>query len=121
MTFGIRQVVGVLKVHNAKGWNGLMGFDSHWSEFATTLYNVTIGCHLGHLLDFGVALICYFYLMPITMPFAATIDLSFGSWIWKVIAFNLAVEFTFYTFWHWMTYSGRKILFCLFDLLNFSS
>lgn len=54
------------------------------------------------------------YLFPVTFPYAKE-----WSWDWvskvgqvrsinnnKVVAYNLACEFIFYGFWHWVTYSG---------------
>jgi len=50
-------------------------------------------CHYGHLLDFGVALLCFGWLWPLTFPDAGTWQVD---WVAKVVAFNLAVEFTIY-------------------------
>jgi len=63
----------------------------------------TIGCHLGHVLEFVVALVCYLFLWPATFPHAGTWAVG---WVSKVVAFNLVCEFTFVGFWHWLTYAS---------------
>lgn len=68
-----------------------------------------IQCHYGHLLDFAVALAFYQFVWPLTFPHAKTLDFSVGGWISIVVAFNLAVEWTLFPFWHWMTYSTASL------------
>lgn len=48
-----------------------------------------IGCHLGHILDFTVALTFYLFVWPLTFPEAGTWQLG---WAAKVVAFNLGCE-----------------------------
>jgi len=59
---------------------------------------------VNHLVEFLVALICYLYVFPLTFPEATTFQVG---WIAKVVAFNLAAEFTCYTFWHWFVYGSQ--------------
>jgi len=98
--------VGVLNTHNKKPVpKGLLFDYQSWPMWAQETYDTLIGCHLAHLLDFSMALLCYLIVFPYTFPEAK--ELRIG-WISKVVAFNLAVEFTLYGFWHHMLYASTK-------------
>lgn len=104
MTFSVRNVVGILNVHQGKEPpKGLLFDYSSWSHWQRKLYDYIIGCHVGHTLDFLVALTFYLLVFPLTFPEAG--EWKF-SWISKVVSFNLACEFLFYGFWHYMTYAS---------------
>jgi len=105
MTYGLRNIVGVLKVHSGKeAPSGVFFTYDHWPRFWQKLYDYTIGCHAGHLVDFGAALVCYLVLYPSLIDEAKDWNVN---WVSKVIAFNLICEFLVYGFWHWLTYAGR--------------
>jgi hypothetical protein len=48
-----------------------------------------IGCHQGHLLELGWAVMFYLLVWPLTFPEAGTWSVG---WVSKVVAFNLASE-----------------------------
>jgi len=104
MTIQVRNVVGVVNLSNKKAVPKYILFDyAHWPLWAQQAYDFFIGCHLAHLLDFSVALLCYWVVFLPT--FAEANELRVG-WISKVVGFNLAVELICYSFWHHMLYSS---------------
>jgi len=106
MTFSLRNVVGVVNLSKKKDVpKGLLFDYTNWPGWAKYAYDTFIGCHIAHLLDFCVALICYFYIFLPTFDEAKEFRLG---WISKVIAFNLAVEFILYGFWHHMLYASSQ-------------
>lgn len=107
MTFSLKHIIGVLNVAKGKAVPKYLLFDyDHWPQWAKFLYDFTITCHLGHLLDFSAALLCYFVIFPSTYAEAAE-GFKLG-WMAKIVAFNLAVEFTLYGFWHHMLYASES-------------
>ena len=105
MTYGVRNIVGVFRVHNGGvAPKSLIFAGENWPAWLTKLYDYLIGCHYGHLLDFLVALACWTWLWPITFPYAHQWSVN---WVWKVIAWNLACEAIFYGFWHHITYASK--------------
>jgi sterol desaturase/sphingolipid hydroxylase (fatty acid hydroxylase superfamily) len=101
MTYGIVNVLGVLQQHKGKlPLKGIL-FNPKWSDWTKFLYNLIIGCHLKHSLDFSVAFIFYIFFFPSIIEQAHQLHLN---WILKVVFFNLFVEFTLVGFWHWFTY-----------------
>ncbi|KAK3245966.1 hypothetical protein CYMTET_44484 [Cymbomonas tetramitiformis] len=63
------------------------------------MYTYVAGCHLGHQLEFGVALLCYLFFFPIDEA-----KILHPKWILQVIGFNLTCEFVICGFWHWFMY-----------------
>jgi len=104
MTIQVRNVVGVVNVYNKKPVPKGLIFDyQHWPAWTRTLYDTLIGCHVAHVLDFAMALLCY------QLVFLPTFDQAHEfrlGWISRVIGFNLAVEFILYSFWHHMLYAS---------------
>ena len=104
MTYGIRNVIAIHKEHvGEKAPKAVLVDTSTWPGLQRKLWDYAVACHLGHALDFSVALLCYFFVWPYTFPHAATWSLT---WVLPVVLFNLACEFTLNTFWHIMTYSS---------------
>lgn len=105
MTYGVRNVLGILRVHKGGiATKGLIFSGDGWPSWLNTAYDYLIGCHYGHVLDFLVALACWTWLFPLTMPYAHEWQLH---WVAKVVAWNLACEVIFYGFWHHMTYASE--------------
>jgi len=106
MTFSIRNVIGIVKVHGGKEAPKALFFTNYdqWSYWQKKLFDYVIGCHTAHTLEFLVALICYLFLFPVTFPEAK--EWHYG-WVSKVVAFNLGCEFLIYSFWHYMTYASN--------------
>lgn len=104
MTYGPRNIIGVVRVHNGKQpLKGLIFSGEGWPRWLSKLYDYAIGCHMGHALDFLVALACWTWLWPATFPHAHTWSIG---WVAKVFAWNLACEALFYGFWHHMVYAS---------------
>ena len=101
MTFSIHNILGVIAV--SSGGPAPQRPFSSLGWLPRKLVTYLFLCHYGHLLEFSVALFCYLWLWPQTFPHAGTLSIS---WIWKVVAFNLACEAVFYGFWHWFMYAG---------------
>ncbi|CAF3934231.1 unnamed protein product [Rotaria sp. Silwood1] len=59
--------------------------------------------HKADALVFGVALLCWLWIFPITFPEA---NQWHFKWISIVFLYNIACEFIIYSFWHWITH-GR--------------
>lgn len=77
-----------------------------WPGWLQVTYNYLIGCHVGHLLDFSVALLCYYIFFVWTNTFEQASTWQLG-WVSRVVAFNLVCEFTIYGFWHWFVYASE--------------
>ncbi|CAF1092974.1 unnamed protein product [Rotaria sordida] len=76
MTFGIRNIIGIHRLHTGqKNYSAPLIFKTYaqWSYWQRKAFDYLIWCHLGHALDFIAAL--------------------------------LSCEFILYSFWHWMTYA----------------
>lgn len=104
MTIQLRNVVGVVNLANKKAVPKGVVFDyQSWPLWAQKTYDTLIGCHLAHLLDFSMAVLCYFLVFLPTYHEAKEFRIG---WISKVVGFNLAVEFILYGFWHHMMYAS---------------
>lgn len=116
MVFSVRHVVGVLRLRESsksgdqasfkvpKGWLGTQEhLSGDWGRSADRIYQYVWGCHVSHLLEFSVAVLCYvlLYWDGSIMQEARTFS---THWIWKIFAFNIACEFIVYGFWHWYVY-----------------
>eukprot|EP01111_Echinosteliopsis_oligospora_P010111 TRINITY_DN3087_c0_g1_i2.p1 TRINITY_DN3087_c0_g1~~TRINITY_DN3087_c0_g1_i2.p1 ORF type:complete len:346 (+),score=58.58 TRINITY_DN3087_c0_g1_i2:95-1132(+) len=105
MTYGIRNVVGVVKKSSGLSSSKGILFDySSWPSWAQYAYDLMIGCHVAHALDFLVALVCYLWIFPETFKEAHVF--KFG-WMVKIVMYNIACEILFYGFWHHLTYASR--------------
>jgi len=105
MTYSVRNVVGISNISKGKKVpKGLLFDYDHWPYWGKKLYDYLIACHVGHLLDFIVAFICYKVVFPSTFQEATEFKLG---WMAKIVAFNVAVEFTLYSFWHHMLYASK--------------
>jgi hypothetical protein len=105
MTFGIRNIVGIHRLHTGhKDYSAPLVFRTYgqWSYWQQKVFDNLIGIHLGHALDFSVALLCWLWLFPITFPEANEWHIK---WVSRVFLFNIACEFIVCSFWHWMTYA----------------
>ncbi|CAF1538815.1 unnamed protein product [Rotaria sordida] len=106
MTFGIRNIVGIHRLHiGQKNYLTPLLFKTYekWSYWKKEAFDYLIWCHLAHALDFSIALLCWLWIFPITFPEANQWHIK---WVSRVFLYNIACEFIFYSFWHWMTY-GR--------------
>jgi len=101
MTFNIVSIIGILQ--KSKGLIPLRGllYNQNWPQWKKQCYNLLFACHAGHLLELSVALLFYFLLFPIVIVEAKVFNLN---WILKVVAFNIAMEFLTFGFWHWFTF-----------------
>ena len=103
MTFGLRNIVSIHRLHTGvKDYSSPLFFKtySQWSNGQRKVFDLFIWCHLAHALEFGVALLCWLCLFPLTFPQAHQWHFQ---WVSRVFLFNLACEFIIYSFWHWMT------------------
>jgi sterol desaturase/sphingolipid hydroxylase (fatty acid hydroxylase superfamily) len=105
MTFGVRNVLSVLKYHSTKkSVLGLFFTGEQWTSLHRGLYDFVIGAHVNMHLCFLAAFLCYWLTWPYTFPYAAQFE---WKWISIVVAFNLACEFICYGFWHWFVYQSK--------------
>lgn len=103
MTFGLRNLVGYAAVAAGREPPAALLFRTDtWPAHAATVYRVLVGYHLGHALEFGVALLFYSLLWDNLFSQAGTLQ---WSWIARVVAFNLAAEVLLYGGWHDAFYS----------------
>jgi cytochrome b involved in lipid metabolism len=74
----------------------------NWGTVGDAIYTYLWGAHLGHALDFSVALICYFLLYSdgSWMEEAQTWQVG---WVSRIMLFNLSC-LIFPAFWHWFVY-----------------
>ena len=73
-----------------------------WSYWKQKLFDYLPCIHLADTLDFGVALLCWFWIFPMTFPEAHEWHFK---WVSIVFCYNIACEFIIYSFWHWLGYS----------------
>jgi len=116
MTYGPKQVVGITAAQPRKGYFGQkeVPFGKNWGDVSLgfrgwtlqDLYTYGIGAHQGHILEFCVALTCYylFFNDGTWMEECKTFKME---WVAKVVAFNLLCEITFVGGWHWLTYMSK--------------
>ena len=102
MTFGLITLVNLWRIHrgNKPATYLLFDYDS-WSFYQQKLYDYTIGCHYGHLLDFCAALLFYSCFWEQTFAQAGTWTLS---WVSKVVLFNVLCGWTLCSVWHYLVY-----------------
>lgn len=108
MTFTIGNIIGIHRLHTKqKNYSTPLIFKgySQWSYWQQKLFDYLIWCHVVHILEFTVALLCWLCIFPFTFPYAKQWD---WNWVIRVILYNFACEFTIYPFWHWMTQSHRS-------------
>lgn len=124
MTFGIKNVAGGCAVLEKKDLpKGFFGtaqpfFGAEWSSIKLCrsivvrkakewtlddIWTYTVGAHAGHLLEFSVALICYFLLYAdgTWMEEAKTWQIR---WVSRIVLFNLCCELVILNFWHYWSY-----------------
>lgn len=111
MTYSIRHVIGIVAFsrgdraprENFFGTkNSLLG---NWGEMGDMIWKYIFGCHLGHLLEIGVAVLCYVLLYGDGDIWVEARDWQLG-WVSRIFFFNLTCEVILCTFWHWMTYAS---------------
>ena len=115
MTFGLKTIVGVLSGETRKGFFGSKepAFGATWSGVTVGLgwtlddiWKYVIGAHLGHLLEFLVALTCWMIFFA-DGQWLTDCQVLAPTWIAKVLAFNLACEAVLVGAWHWLVYVSR--------------
>jgi hypothetical protein len=105
MTFGIRNIVGIHRLHTGqKNYSTPLLFKTYtqWSYWQRKAFDYLIWCHLAHALDFSAAFLCWFWIFPMTFPEANEWHFK---WVSRVFLYNIACEFILYSFWHWITYA----------------
>ncbi|CAF1030163.1 unnamed protein product [Rotaria sordida] len=108
MTFGIHNIVGIHRLHTGqKNYSTPLIFRTYkqWSYWERKAFDYLIWCHLDRAVEFSVALLCWFWIFPLT--FSEANEWHF-QWVFRVFLFNIACEFTTYPFWHWMTHARRS-------------
>jgi hypothetical protein len=108
MTFGIHNIVGIHRLHTGqKNYSTPLIFKTYkqWSYWQRKTFDHLIWCHLDRAVEFSVALLCWFWIFPLT--FSEANEWHF-QWVFRVFLFNIACEFTTYPFWHWMTHARRS-------------
>jgi len=121
MTFGVKTVIGVLSAEKRGGWFGTKKplFGETWGEkrlggfcpstFEAWTFNdcwtYAFGAHLGHALEFLVALTCWSLLFADGQWLQECKEWRLG-WVSKVLSFNFACEIVFVGFWHWLVYAS---------------
>jgi hypothetical protein len=108
MTFGIHNIVGIHRLHTGqKNYSAPLIFKSYkqWSSRQQKMFDYLIWCHLDRAVEFGVSLLCWLWLFPLT--FSEANEWHF-QWVFRVFLFNIACEFITYSFWHWMTHARRS-------------
>ena len=114
MTFGVRHVVGVTTNSKRAGWLGTKAplFGSSWENknlfgtwTAEDVWKYLVGCHLSHTTELAVAVLCYRLFFADGTWLTTCAEFKIG-WVGHVIAFNLACEFLFVGFWHWLVYAS---------------
>lgn len=122
MTFGIKTIAGIATLQTRKGFFGTVEplFGKDWGEIKLfragftkarmqwTLEDVwtyAIGCHLGHALEFLVALLTYHTFFDAGW-IERCAELQLG-WVSKVVAYNLACEAVIPGCWHFFTYGWK--------------
>eukprot|EP00747_Dinoflagellata_sp_TGD_P074342 gnl/TRDRNA2_/TRDRNA2_158283_c1_seq1.p1 gnl/TRDRNA2_/TRDRNA2_158283_c1~~gnl/TRDRNA2_/TRDRNA2_158283_c1_seq1.p1 ORF type:complete len:499 (+),score=88.65 gnl/TRDRNA2_/TRDRNA2_158283_c1_seq1:46-1542(+) len=113
MTYGIKHFVGIAAWHNGdkskrKGFFGTREpLTGAWSnEWAEYIYTCLLGSHLGHTLEFCVALSCYFLLYSDGTLLQEAKEWQVG-WVARIICFNLACELVICNLWHYITYASQ--------------
>eukprot|EP00929_Paragymnodinium_shiwhaense_P092257 TRINITY_DN52143_c0_g1_i1.p1 TRINITY_DN52143_c0_g1~~TRINITY_DN52143_c0_g1_i1.p1 ORF type:complete len:509 (-),score=79.24 TRINITY_DN52143_c0_g1_i1:141-1667(-) len=111
MTWGPKHLIGVLAAArgDAAARDNYFGMKKSplgdWGSFGNAVYVYLWGAHVGHALDFGVALLCYFlfYADGAWVEEAATWS---PGWVSQIVLFNLACGLLFPGFWHWYVYAS---------------
>ena len=112
MTFSVKHVVGVASGETRRGFFGTKEplFGAGWDKTTVcgkwTLADVwtyVVGCHVGHLLEFSVALLAYWLFFADGSWELECRTLQPG-WITRVLIFHLACEIVLVGCWHWLTH-----------------
>lgn len=105
--------MGVLAYHRGdkaerKGFFGtresLLGDFGEWGNWVWTLL---IGCHCSHLVEYIVALLCY-YLLYSDGAWLEEAKVPRLGWMGRIVLFNLVCELSTFGFWHWFTYMSAQ-------------
>jgi sterol desaturase/sphingolipid hydroxylase (fatty acid hydroxylase superfamily) len=109
MTWGPKHIVGVLsmtKSGDAEVRKNYFGCKKSplgdWGTLGDYIYACVLGAHLGHLLDFSVALLCY-YLLYSDGTWVEEAKTWQVNWVSRFMFFNL-VCLLLPAFWHWFVY-----------------
>jgi len=122
MTYGIKNIVGVMSGDIRKGyfgtkealfgsnWKATKIFGSNWT--LDDLWTYIVGAHIGHTLDFLTALLCYYVFFGDGSwreecrgrGDESSLSWVFSNWVLRVLAFHLLCESVICGFWHWFTY-----------------
>lgn len=106
MTFGVRNIVGILALsRGGKASDALFFRHSGWPAWLATAYDLLLGYHLGHLLELAVAVVFYLCLFPYTLAQARAFGYAPG-WVSVIILYDVLIPLCAFSFWHWLTYSG---------------
>eukprot|EP00971_Amphidinium_carterae_P303938 6039629-Amphidinium_carterae.1 len=126
MTFGIRNIVAVTALRrgergDAARRGGFFGtkeplLGRQWKDITICravieegvwtlddVYTYLVGAHVGHALDFIVALLCYFLLYSDGKWMHEATELRV-TWVARIYLYNLVCEILLYGFWHYTTY-----------------
>ena len=138
MTYGIKTVAGVVSAETKAGFFGTkqplfgaiwgqiklggagLGFHKHDGWTVEDLWTYGFGCHLGHLTEFCVALLCWVLLFSDGQWLVDCKEWR-ADWVAKVVGFNLMCEIVFCGFWHWLTYASnfsKQLLQFKFNQMN---
>lgn len=104
MTFGVRNVVGILSSPPRAVHALLFRGYERWPAGPRRAFDYVLGCHVSHLLELLPAVAFYTYLWPQLFAQAATFS---WRWVGPVLAFNFACEALFFGGWHLMMYAGQ--------------
>lgn len=108
MTFGIHNIIGIHRLQaGQKNYSTPLIFKSYktWPSWQRKAFDYFIWCHLDRTVEFCTALICWWWLFPLTFPEAQQWAMP---WVCRVLLFNIACELMTYTFWHWITHARRS-------------
>jgi len=112
MTYSVKTVVGVVNAEKREGFLGTRKpfFGGSWVDVKVwgcwvlnDIWTYAVGAHMGHLLEFFVALACWCLFFADGRWVTECAEFRAG-WMAKVLAFNLTCEVVFVGFWHWLLY-----------------
>jgi len=92
-----------------KGWKDVTLCKAVFEDGDWTLDDVwtyLVGAHVGHALDFMVALLCY-YLLYADGTWLQEAKEFRSTWVARIYLYNLVSEIVLYGFWHYATYVSR--------------
>jgi hypothetical protein len=101
MTFGARNVIGVSRFAAARGTcRGLLWDSASLPSWVNWLYDMLLGCHLSHGLEFVAAALYYAFLFdPVSAALARG---EYATAVAATVAFNL--------FWEVSTYQVSEVM-----------